>query len=295
MRQLDVNDYRPPFITETDELQWDDCTVCSTLMATAAATTGETVTRQNWTVMNRTELKALRERIRNHLGPGNQTGGTTMADMRVAFGIEYPWLPQIPSYEYQDNTWQECKQKLLDGWGGVYMGNPSLVQNESSKLRRWTISDNFGHAIWVDRARKAANGVVEFLVMDPLGRGIYDGDWVPENELKEFTWPYNGSFVYVTLFKRGAWNMEARGTDALRNKVEDLSTQVDTLTTRNAALAVQVAALAKENESLDTQVSNLSSEIASLDKQVAAQKQTIAAKNVQIKTLQAKLEKCRKG
>jgi hypothetical protein len=295
MQQLDVNDYRPPFITETDELLWDDCTVCSTLMASASATSGETVSRRDWSEMGRAELKALRERIRNYLGPDNQTGGTTMADMRVAFAKEYSWLPQIPSYEYQKNTWAECRSKLLNGWGGVWMGNPSLVSNQNSKLRRWTINDDFGHAIWVDRARKSSTGEVEFLVMDPLGRGTYDGDWVPEDELKEFTWIYAGSYVYVTLFKRGAWNAEARATESLSNKVNELEAEIDSLSSKNQQLSLQIANLTRENDKLSSQVESLSLSVKELDKKLAEAKKTITAKNLQIRTLQAKLEKCRKG
>lgn len=295
MQQLDIDNYVPPFITETDELHWDDCTVCSTLMAVASATTGEAVSNRNWTLMSKPQIKMLRERIRDHLGPGNQTGGTTMADMRIAFGIEYPWLPQIPSYEYQKNTWQECRQRLLDGWGGVYMGNPSLVTNVNSKLRRWTNNDNFGHAIWVDRARRSSSGGTEFLVMDPLGRGDYAGDWVPEDELQEFTWVYDGSYRYITLFKRGDWNQEARGTRQLMGKVKELESEVEVLTVKNTALNAQVARLTKTNESLDAQLVQLSSSISTLEKQIIELKKTISAKNAQIRTLQAKLEKCRKG
>ena len=63
MQELDISNYVPPFVTETDELRWDDCTVCSTLMATASATLGETVSNRNWSTMSKAELKVLRERI----------------------------------------------------------------------------------------------------------------------------------------------------------------------------------------------------------------------------------------
>lgn len=223
MKELEANNYVPPFVTETDEKNWDDCTVCSTLMATAAATTGETVSNKNWRPKNSKQLKRLRERIRNHLGPGNQTGGTTMADMRVAFKAEYPWLPKIPSYVEQQNTWKKARNSLLSGWGGVYMGNPALVTNKNSGLRRWTNNDNFGHAIWVDRARETASGTYEFYVMDPLGSGSYDGEWIAEEDLSEFTWFYNKekSWRYITLFERGAWNIAARSSKTANKKLAE--------------------------------------------------------------------------
>lgn len=309
MQELDVLDYRPPFVTETDELKWDDCTVCSTLMATASATTGETVSRPSWAPMSRAEMKVLRERIRNHLGPDNQTGGTNMADMRVAFAKEYPWLPQIPSYAEQRNSWSECREKLLKGWGGIYMGNPSQVSDPNSKLRRWTINDNFGHAIWVDRARRTSAGATEYFVMDPLGRGTYSGEWVPEQDLKEYTWIYDAAYVYVTLFKRGAWNMSARQTERLEARVDKLEDELEFLNFKLAeteaklarrtaevmALQAKEEALIAQNKRLMEEIERLEQTNDELEARASALRQTIKNKNEQIRTLQAKLAKCKQG
>lgn len=309
MQQLDVLNYRPPFITETDELRWDDCTVCSTLMATASATTGETVSRPSWAPMSKTELKVLRERIRNHLGPDNQTGGTNMADMRVAFAKEYPWLPKIPSYAEQRNSWSECRDKLLNGWGGIYMGNPSQVSDPNSKLRRWTINDNFGHAIWVDRARRTSAGATEYFVMDPLGRGTYSGEWVPEQDLKEYTWIYDAAYVYVTLFKRGSWNMSSRENEKLIAKAERLEAEVEFLndkiedmqkmlarkTAEVIALEAKEEVLINQNQRLTLEVDRLEETNAQLEARVESLRKTIRQKNEQIRTLQAKLAKCKQG
>jgi hypothetical protein len=43
MARLIADNYHPPFVTETDEARWDDCLVCSVVMAVACATTGESV------------------------------------------------------------------------------------------------------------------------------------------------------------------------------------------------------------------------------------------------------------
>lgn len=287
MQELDVSNYVPPFVTETDELRWDDCTVCSTLMATASATLGETVANKNWSPMTKRQMKILRERIRNHLGPDNQTGGTNIQDMRVAFGIEYPWLPQIPSYAEQKNSWEEARAQLLNGWGGVYMGNPANVQNQNSKLRRWTNDDNFGHAIWVDRARKTIGGEIEFFVMDPLGRGGYNGEWVPEIELRQFTWLVAGSdWRYITLFKRGGWSSFSRKHSELKEQIEKLKQDVvEAGKAREAAIILRNAAIARA-EAAEVKA-------ASLLKSLNELKEKIKDKNAEIERLKKKLERCR--
>lgn len=293
MQQLEIDNYIPPFITETDELRWDDCTVCSTLMGVASATLGEAVSNKNWDTMTKAQLKLLRERIRNHLGSDNQTGGTTMADMRVAFAKEYPWLPEIPSYAEQRLSWGKAQGMLLNGFGAVYMGNPSLVTNPNSKLRRWTISDNFGHAIWVDRARKNGDSV-EYYVMDPLGRGPYDGEWVPGNELEEFTWTYNASegSRYITAFERGSWSMIGTTKIKLMNKIDELEQENALLQKSNQELSDKNSQLITKNNSLESEITTLSASIAKLTKQVGMLKAMISVKNQHIQLLKKKLQRC---
>jgi hypothetical protein len=204
MQRLIVKDFKPPFITETDEVKWDDCTVCSTLMAVSAATLGEVTKRKDWSDLDSKGLKARREKIRNWLPAEKQTGPTTMEDMRFAFGKEFPWLPSVPLFEEQSLIWREVIDRLLANGVGVLLGNPKNVANEASHLRRWTNNDDFGHAIYADRARKNADGTVDIFIMDPLGSGAYDGEWVPATEVKEFIDEYPGG-VKANMFKRGAW------------------------------------------------------------------------------------------
>lgn len=210
MNRLEIKDYRPPFITETDEARWDDCTVASTLMATAAATLGETVSKPDWSHLNKQGLKWRREAIRNELPADKQTGPTSMADMRYAFGRFFPWLPAIPFYDEQRNTWSEFKAALLSGSVCVLQGNPNKVKNTKSGLRRWTNNDDYQHAIYVDRARTKKDGSVEFWVMDPLGSGTYKGQWIPEVELKQFTDIHVGTYIKANLFVRGGWRTKKR-------------------------------------------------------------------------------------
>lgn len=228
MQPLKIEDYKPPFITETDEARWDDCTVCSTLMSVAAATLGEVVSAPDWSPLTKAGLKVRREKIRNWLPADKQTGPTTMADMRYAFSKEFPWLPKIPFYDEQDQTWKEVLEKLLDGWVGVLQGNPMNVKNVNSKLRRWTNNDDFGHAIHADRARKKADGTFDVFIMDPLGRGAYEGEWVPATEVKEFIDEFgpNNTLVKANMFKRGAWSDYVDNSAALKAKIAELKAQV---------------------------------------------------------------------
>lgn len=322
MQQLDEKDYRPAFITETDELRWDDCTVCSTLMATATATLGETVSSRDWRPLGRAQLKSLREKIRNHLPADKQAGATSMADMRYAFGKEYPWLPEIPFYDEQNSKWGDFIDSLLR-FKKVYvvMGNPALVDNANSRLRRWTNSDDFGHAIYADHAIKSG-GIVKVFIMDPLGRGEYDGEYVPENELKQFTWTYGAGFVKASGFPRGGWSRAARNAplliEKLRRVQEDLLDAEKAVANISARLAAAQSAkqaadkalevaqnAAKTAETaraacqialgnLETDNDTLEAEIASLKEQYGNSAATIDALTAQVDELEAQLAESQK-
>jgi hypothetical protein len=298
MESLDIKNYRPPFVTETDEMAWDDCTVCATLMGTATATKGETVARRDWSPMNPDQLKVLRERIRNHLGPAKQKGSTTMADMRKAFGIEYPWLHEIPYYDEQNNTWLKLVSTLLSFAGGaVILGNPADVKNPDSKMKRWTTNDNFGHAMWADHARKLPDGTVQFFIMDPLGRGDYDGEYIVAEEVHQFLWTYGGSYVKATIFPRGAWASNST------KKVDDLLAEVAALKKVNATCELQktaltaihkstveeLAAMKGEVEDLTLEVSNLEEDIGTLEAEAVVMKAWLEEKDADIATISASL------
>ena len=108
MFSVNEKDYKPPFITETDEPVHNDCTICSTLMATGSATLGRIVMGDDWRPLSARELKFRREQIRNQIPGDKDVGGTSMADMRVAFGRYYPDLPDlvVTFYDVQKNSWE---------------------------------------------------------------------------------------------------------------------------------------------------------------------------------------------
>jgi hypothetical protein len=245
MQPLLVKDYKPPFITETDEKEWDDCTVCSTLMAVASATLGEVTSAPDWSDLGPAGLKVRREKIRNHLPADKQKGGLTNADMVVAFEKEFPWLPTLPVWSAQKNTWEETVKSLLGSGVAVLNGNPAAVTNVNSKLRRWTNNDKFNHAILAERARRAPDQSVDFFIMDPLGSGKYDGEWVPAQEVRQFIFKEAGGVVQATIFKRGAWAKSAERVAALSADLADAKARLQQAQADNLTLA---SSLEKANQ-----------------------------------------------
>jgi hypothetical protein len=230
MARLIADNYHPPFVTETDEARWDDCLVCSVVMAVACATTGESVMTKDWRPMTKAQLKVLRERLRNYLPESKQSGPTTLADARYYMKEEYPWLPEIPFYDSvsEYRTFSDMLRDLRNGWVAVGLGNPSQINNTSSALRRWTNSDDFGHAVLFERASDS-----HIFVMDPLGSGEYDGQWVPIAEVSQYLWRFKGNdgqtYVKASLFKKGAWSEAALDTENLRDTLSRVRLQVTDL------------------------------------------------------------------
>ena len=127
----DPKRYRPPFVTETDEARWDDCLVCSVLMATAAWTLGETVMGNDWRPLNARELKRLREKLRNHLPADKQDGALKFADAREFVETEWPYLPPVEFWDVTERTWPQVVAMLGDGWVGV-----AAATRRTSRIRR---------------------------------------------------------------------------------------------------------------------------------------------------------------
>ena len=215
----DPKRYRPPFVTETDEARWDDCMVCSILMATAAWTLGETVMGNDWRPLNARELKRLREKLRNHLPADKQAGALTFADARDFVEEEWWYLPPVEFWDVTERTWPQVVAMLGDGWVGVAAGNPQDVTDPASKLRRWTTNDRFAHVIYLDRT---GTGGTETYVMDPLGKGAYDGEWVPTAEVHQFVGKAAAGVVKVAMFLRGEQSSLAIAQRTAADKLRDV-------------------------------------------------------------------------
>jgi hypothetical protein len=241
---LDADRYRPIQVTEVDERVYDDCGPCSFLMLAQAWTLGEVVHRPDGREMDKRELKRLRERLRNHLGPGSQTGGTTFEDARTYLAKEWPFL-DLPGTR---SDWAVIKAKLADGFVGVVNGNPVDCPPDSP-LRRWLSGDDdYGHYVFADRLVEG-KGVY---VMDPLGGWRdghytdYDGEWVPTEHVRLYAAKRG---FRTCLVRRGAMTLERRTYRAERERFDEAKAAWDA---EKAALEAQLVptaeAVAAEHE-----------------------------------------------
>ncbi len=253
---MDYAHYRPPFVTETDEPNWDDCGPCAVLMAVACWTMGEVVTHTDGSVYNKDELKRLREKMRNHLPITKQRGYTTMADAQVYVEAEWPRLPAWPLYDErgEERVWSQMIQDLSQGYVGVALGNPSNVQNPNSDFRRWTNDDHFEHFVTFVDIRGT-----DIYVMNPLGNGNYDGAWVPMQECKQFTDTYTSAgreIVKVCMVERGQQSMN------LINHIKDVQQQLDSCFIKRTALQDSNDQLKAELAAADQQLADAQSQLA---------------------------------
>ena len=237
---IDPQLYRPPFTTETDEPTWDDCNPCSFLMLAASWTAGECLYKPTG---DRWDLKRLRERLRNYLPADKQRGPLDMADARAYLKAEWPFL-DLPMSR---SDWPAILTDLRNGHSAVAQGNPSGAP-DGSPLRRWTTNDDFGHFIFLDRAD--SRGI---FVMDPLGRGAYDGEWVPPWHVRAYA---KDGVVNIITVKRGSETAEARtrrrAATMLASTVSDYTSTITSLNARitdlQAALIPIEDAVAAEHE-----------------------------------------------
>ena len=164
--------YRSPFITETDEPAFTDCQFASGLMLVAEWTAGEAIHDRHGNTLDATGLKRLRERIR--VLSGDTEGGASLEDLARGIARRFPELPPLPRTTAPIDplrlTFDELWAKLQAGHCAVLDGNPSRVADRRSPLRSMQAKDDYDHAVFIH----AAQGDRAF-VMDPLGRGRYQG------------------------------------------------------------------------------------------------------------------------
>ena len=153
-----------------------------------------------------------------------------------AHGIarRFPDLPPVPRPTAPVDplrlTFDELWPKLQAGHCAVLDGNPSKVEDPSSPLRSMQAKDDYDHAIFIHTAR----GERAF-VMDPLGRGRYQGQWVSKVDLRQFASRFttaSGS-PFCAIVKRG----QESGVERLRRGVREQTKSLRVeLATANAAI-----------------------------------------------------------
>jgi hypothetical protein len=217
--------YRSPFITETDEPRFTDCQFCSGLMLVAEWTAGEVIHDRHGNTLDAAGLKRLRERIR--VLSGDTEGGASLEDLARGIARRFPDLPPLPRttapVEPLRVSFDELWARLERGHCAVLNGNPVTVSDRSSLLRSMQAKDDYDHAVFVHAARSE-----RAFVMDPLGRGRYQGQWVPKADLRQFASLFttaSGS-PYCAVVRRGQeWGAE-RLRREIREQAEGLSAEL---------------------------------------------------------------------
>ena len=185
-------DYRPAFVTETDERPWRDCLWASGAMLLDKWTNGD---------VTRTHQK-LRSLARD------RHGGSTLEDLSAAYrrlGIDLRYSPDGG----ERITWSALLKRLANGAGAVLLGNDSRLPRWYGrwdysfwKLTKDEKADKDNHAVYIERYDRKRGRV---WLMDPLGRGKWKGEWISVRALRRFAWTSGGAlFVAVTPTAKAA-------------------------------------------------------------------------------------------
>ncbi|MDP8904804.1 MAG: hypothetical protein M3N29_05730 [Chloroflexota bacterium] len=169
-------------MTQTNEAPpWDDCLWASGAMLVDKLTQGA--------------IGADRHLLR--YASGDLVGGSTFFDLKRGverlYGIELDASP----YGGEPLTWIQLLDRLARGAGAIIAGT---YGNLGPPYTRWSpaYASNplaAGHAMYVDRYDPEEG---RMWVMDPLGRGRYAGQWVPEERIWSFIWKRN-QYVYAVV------------------------------------------------------------------------------------------------
>ena len=174
--------YRPAFVTETDTNPWTDCLWASGAMLLDKWTAGATtITRQ--------DLRAL---------SSVPTGGASLDDLHDAYaqlGIDLEFSPDGGT----TIGWPQLLDRLEHGAGAVLLGHDSKLPRWYG---RWDVSfwkglrKNDDHAVYIERYDRAHDRV---WLMDPLGSGDWQGEWISVRALRPFAWTTRGGALSVAV------------------------------------------------------------------------------------------------
>jgi hypothetical protein len=178
--------YRPVFVTETDENPWTDCLWASGAMLLDKWTNGE-ITRTH---------QQLRDLAQTH------PGGSSLDDLRDAYahlGIGLRFSPDGG----ERITWPVLLKRLASGAGAVLLGDDSKLPRWYGRWDRdfWTLTkdeapEKDNHAIYIERYDRRHGRV---WLMDPLGRPGWKGEWISVAALRRFAWTTRGGALSVAV------------------------------------------------------------------------------------------------
>jgi hypothetical protein len=164
----------PHFVTETNDLKWDDCEWASAAML-IEKWTGEQVDR-----------RALRGAANVAKGGSSFRDVTRGADYLLNLHLRYSPDGGDPM------TWRQLLARLADGGGAVIEGAYSRMP---TWFKRWdrkfaaSGSVKSAHAVYVERYQPKRGRV---WLMDPLGRDGYNGEWISVSALEAYSYTSSG-------------------------------------------------------------------------------------------------------
>ena len=156
-------------------------------------------------------------------------GGASLEDLARGIARRFPDLPPLPRTTAPVDplrlSFDELWVRLEHGHCAVLDGNPIKVDDPKSPLRSMQVKDDYDHAVFVHAAR----GERAF-VMDPLGRGRYQGQWVSKADLRQFASRFttaSGS-PYCAVVKRGQQSSVERLRREMRERARSLRAELAT-------------------------------------------------------------------
>jgi hypothetical protein len=180
--------YRPAFVTETDVRPWKDCLWASGAMFLDKWTNGR--------------LKLTHQELR--AASGDTSGGSQFRDLRKALA-KYDFRLKYSPDGGDPVTWGQLLRRLEKGAGAVILGDDGDLPRWYG---RWDYAfwkkkgkrDN--HAVYIERYDRKRGRV---WLMDPLGRGDWQGEWIPVWAIQAFAWTRGGHvFAAVTPTAKAA-------------------------------------------------------------------------------------------
>ena len=160
---------------------------------------------------------------------GDTAGGASLEDLARGIARRFPKLPPLPRTTAPIDppvlSFDELWVRLEHGHCTVLNGNPVNVADPKSPLRSMQVKDDYDHAVFVHTASGE-----RALVMDPLGRGRYQGQWITKVDLRQFASRFvtaSGS-PYCAVVKRAQVSSVERLRREMRGQTRSLRTELAT-------------------------------------------------------------------
>lgn len=164
----------PHFVTETNDKKWDDCEWASAAMLI-----------ERWTG-ERVDRRALRA------AANVPKGGSSLKDVARGMAVMLDLHLRFSPNGGDPMTWRQLLARLADGGGAVIEGAYSRMPRWYRRWdRKFAASGpvKSAHAVYVERYEPRRGRV---WLMDPLGQGDYQGEWISVSALEYYSYTSRG-------------------------------------------------------------------------------------------------------